>query len=116
MAATKSPITRRRALAGTAGLAGSLAMNVGQAKDNEQPQSSYNPLDKYPAPPFKRQSQPWPGLASRMDPPPDDGERTYRGSGTLAGSSRFSRLTLMQCQRHHLFRSSQLRSSHRSQG
>ncbi|HVI78842.1 MAG TPA: hypothetical protein VM715_11910 [Candidatus Acidoferrum sp.] len=39
MAATKSPITRRRALAGTAGLAGSLAMNVGQAKDNEQPQS-----------------------------------------------------------------------------
>src|SRR4051794_30200378 len=85
MAATKSPITRRRALAGTAGLAGSLAMNVGQAKDNEQPQSVYNPLDKYPAPPFKRQSQPWPGLASRMDPPPDHGERTYRGSGRLAG-------------------------------
>jgi hypothetical protein len=49
MAATKSPITRRRALAGTAGLAGSLAINVGQAKDNEQPQSMYNPLDKYPA-------------------------------------------------------------------
>jgi NAD(P)-dependent dehydrogenase (short-subunit alcohol dehydrogenase family) len=85
MASTKSPITRRRALAGTAGLAGSLAVNVGQAKDNEQPQSSYNPLDKYPAPPFKRQSQPWPGLASRMDPPPDHGERTYRGSGRLAG-------------------------------
>jgi len=85
MAATKSSITRRRALAGTVGLAGSLAMNVGQAKDNEHPQPSYNPLAKYPAPPFKRQSQPWPGLASRMDPPPDHGERTYRGSGRLAG-------------------------------
>jgi hypothetical protein len=60
-------------------------VNVGQAKDNEQPQSSYNPLDKYPAPPFKRDSQSWPGLASRMDPPPDHGERTYRGSGRLTG-------------------------------
>src|SRR5882757_9454067 len=44
-----------------------------------------NPIDKYPAPPFNRQSQPWPGLASRMDPPPDHGERSYRGAGRLAG-------------------------------
>src|SRR6202022_162622 len=34
---------------------------------------------------FKRQSQPWPGLASQMDPPPDHGERSYRGAGRLAG-------------------------------
>ena len=46
---------------------------------------SIDPTQNYPRPPFKKQSQPWPGLASRMDPPPDHGERTYRGSGRLAG-------------------------------
>jgi NAD(P)-dependent dehydrogenase (short-subunit alcohol dehydrogenase family) len=44
-----------------------------------------NPIDKYPVPPFKKQSQPWPGLASQMDPQPDHGEKSYRGSGRLAG-------------------------------
>src|ERR1700704_2619520 len=44
-----------------------------------------NPVDKYPKPPFKRQSQPWPGLASKMDPPPDHGETSYRGAARLAG-------------------------------
>jgi NAD(P)-dependent dehydrogenase (short-subunit alcohol dehydrogenase family) len=34
-----------------------------------------NPRDKYPKPPYRRQSQPWPGLAGKMDPPPDHGER-----------------------------------------
>jgi NAD(P)-dependent dehydrogenase (short-subunit alcohol dehydrogenase family) len=44
-----------------------------------------DPIGKYPAPPFKRQSQPWPGLAGKMDPPPDHGEKSYRGSGRLNG-------------------------------
>src|SRR5450631_172586 len=44
-----------------------------------------NPVDKYPKPPYKRQSQPWPGLASKMDPRPDHGEKSYRGSSRLAG-------------------------------
>jgi NAD(P)-dependent dehydrogenase (short-subunit alcohol dehydrogenase family) len=44
-----------------------------------------DPATAYPRPPFKRQSQPWPGLANRMDPPPDHGEQSYRGSGRLAG-------------------------------
>jgi hypothetical protein len=44
-----------------------------------------NPVEKYPKPPFKKQSQPWPGLASRMVPPPDHGETSYRGSGRLTG-------------------------------
>ena len=44
-----------------------------------------DPLEKYPKPPFKKQSQPWPGLASHMEPPPDHGENSYRGSGRLAG-------------------------------
>jgi NAD(P)-dependent dehydrogenase (short-subunit alcohol dehydrogenase family) len=44
-----------------------------------------NPASFYPHPPFKRQSQPWPGLASKMDPKPDHGETSYRGSGRLSG-------------------------------
>ena len=44
-----------------------------------------DPLTKYPKPPFNRQSQPWPGLVSKMDPRPDHGEKTYKGSGRLAG-------------------------------
>lgn len=44
-----------------------------------------DPLGKYPKPPFKSQSQPWPGLASKMDPKPDHGEKTYKGSGRLEG-------------------------------
>src|SRR4051812_3625476 len=44
-----------------------------------------DPATKYPAPPFSEQSQPWPGLASKMTPRPDHGEKSYRGSGRLAG-------------------------------
>ncbi|WP_454649903.1 SDR family oxidoreductase [Bradyrhizobium liaoningense] len=44
-----------------------------------------NPLTRYPKPPFKKQSQPWPGLAGRMEPRPDHGETSYKGSGRLAG-------------------------------
>jgi NAD(P)-dependent dehydrogenase (short-subunit alcohol dehydrogenase family) len=44
-----------------------------------------DPVTKYPHPPFKKQSQPWPGLASKMEPRPDHGEETYRGTGRLRG-------------------------------
>ena len=44
-----------------------------------------DPTTRFPKPPFKRQSQPWPGLASQMDPRPDHGETSYRGSGRLLG-------------------------------
>jgi NAD(P)-dependent dehydrogenase (short-subunit alcohol dehydrogenase family) len=44
-----------------------------------------NPADKFPKPPFKKQTQPWPGLAREMEPPPDHGENSYRGSGRLKG-------------------------------
>ena len=40
---------------------------------------------EYPAPPFAEQPQPVPGLASKMIPVPDHGEKSYRGSGRLAG-------------------------------
>jgi len=44
-----------------------------------------NPASKYPHPPFPKQPQPWPGLAREMQPKPDHGEKSYRGSGRLAG-------------------------------
>jgi NAD(P)-dependent dehydrogenase (short-subunit alcohol dehydrogenase family) len=44
-----------------------------------------DPRTKYPQPPFKEQTQPWPGLAGKMSPRPDHGEKSYRGSGRLAG-------------------------------
>lgn len=47
--------------------------------------SMEDPRGKYPKPPFKRQTQPWPGLARDMNPPPDHGEQSYRGSGRLVG-------------------------------
>jgi NAD(P)-dependent dehydrogenase (short-subunit alcohol dehydrogenase family) len=44
-----------------------------------------NPTSKYPKPPFEKQLQPFPGLASKMNPKPDHGEASYKGSGRLAG-------------------------------
>lgn len=44
-----------------------------------------DPTTKYPQPPFKGQLQPWPGLASKMKPIPDHGEKSYQGSGRLEG-------------------------------
>lgn len=49
------------------------------------PEKLQDPTTKYPKPPFKGQEQPWPGLASKMEPRPDHGEKSYRGSGRLAG-------------------------------
>jgi len=42
-----------------------------------------NPLEQYPKPPFEPQKQEWPGLASKMTPRPDHGEKSYQGSGRL---------------------------------
>jgi len=50
-----------------------------------RPTDLQNPVSKYPKPPFAKQSQPWPGLASKMQPPPDHGEKSYKGSGRLVG-------------------------------
>ncbi len=44
-----------------------------------------DPTTKYPKPPFRSQSQPWPGLAHQMEPRPDHGETSYKGSGRLLG-------------------------------
>jgi NAD(P)-dependent dehydrogenase (short-subunit alcohol dehydrogenase family) len=42
-------------------------------------------MNDHPKPPFPQQSQRTPGQTAKMDPIPDHGERSYRGSGRLAG-------------------------------
>ena len=44
-----------------------------------------DPTTQYPQPPFGEQKLQEPGLESEMDPKPDYGEETYRGSGRLTG-------------------------------
>src|SRR4051794_25036995 len=81
-------IGRRKAIkglgAGIATLAISPALAAG-VETGENAAVLEDPTTKYPKPPFKSQSQEWPGLASKMDPKPDHGEQSYKGSGRLKG-------------------------------
>src|SRR5438067_4221715 len=44
-----------------------------------------DPREVAPRPPFPQQKQSFPALESQMQPRPDYGELTYRGSGRLKG-------------------------------
>ncbi len=46
-----------------------------------------NPTDKYQAPPFPEKGQQPPGLEGEMDPQPDYGYDSYKGSGRLTGKA-----------------------------
>jgi NAD(P)-dependent dehydrogenase (short-subunit alcohol dehydrogenase family) len=83
--------TRRDVLAGissglaVAGSAAAVAQQSGADSLGSTAPKLVNPVSEYPHPPFPRQEQPWPGLVSKMDPRPDHGEQSYRGSGRLTG-------------------------------
>ena len=86
----QSGITRRKMISrlgvtGMAVLGGSTGAAAQERQKSMTTQKLEDPKTKYPKPPFKEQSQPWPGLAKKMEPRPDHGERTYKGSGRLAG-------------------------------
>lgn len=87
----KDKMNRRTVISGLgAGLAAAAVapvMSASAAPVNEPaaPAGLVDPTTKYPRPPFKSQSQPWPGLVSQMDPRPDHGEKSYKGSGRLTG-------------------------------
>ncbi|WP_297322537.1 SDR family oxidoreductase [uncultured Bartonella sp.] len=58
------------------------------SKDYNRPETKAllkNPLDAYPRPPYSIEKQQAPGLASKMTPLPDHGEKSYKGSGKLVG-------------------------------
>lgn len=63
----------------------SLASSTAKGNTDMAERDLINPLTRYPKPPFKKQSQAWPGLAGKMEPRPDHGETSYKGSGRLAG-------------------------------
>src|SRR6185437_2824043 len=42
-------------------------------------------LPDYPMPPYPSQKQPMPGSTAKMNPRPDHGETSYKGSGKLQG-------------------------------
>jgi NAD(P)-dependent dehydrogenase (short-subunit alcohol dehydrogenase family) len=89
MADSRLP-TRRQILSGaTMGIAATAASEAlsqtnGAGKQAASP-ARRNPITQYPKPPFEPQHQDPPGLASRMKPPPDHGEKSYRGTGKLLG-------------------------------
>ncbi len=83
-----NPLSRRQ-IVGGAGIGLAVAAAAPAFAQGAAPSPAAQPLQdptiKYPRPPYPKQSQPWPGLASQMDPRPDHGETSYRGSGRLAG-------------------------------
>lgn len=91
----KNHIGRREALKGiSAGIAVLSAPSLFGTEDTDALKNDpsigsgaalEDPREKYPKPPFKGQSQEWPGLCSKMDPRPDHGEKSYKGSGRLTG-------------------------------
>ncbi|MGY0575421.1 SDR family oxidoreductase [Bradyrhizobium sp. RDM12] len=83
----KASITRRHVVhAASATLAAaSLASSTAKGSTDMAEHDLIDPVTRYPKPPFKKQSQPWPGLAGKMEPRPDHGEASYKGSGRLAG-------------------------------
>jgi NAD(P)-dependent dehydrogenase (short-subunit alcohol dehydrogenase family) len=79
----------RRGLVGAIGLSmATIAVGPAQAAASAQESTAApfeDPTTKYPKPPYPEQNQPWPGLASKMQPRPDHGETSYKGSGRLKG-------------------------------
>lgn len=70
----------------TVGLAGAVqAQQSGNATEAAPLTRTRDPQTAYPKPPFPEQQQEWPGLTGEMDPVPDHGEESYRGSNRLEG-------------------------------
>lgn len=74
---------RRTFVTGAAAIAAASATSA--AAQGGQGAATTPAAAAFPKPPFPVQRQPWPGLAARMTPRPDHGERSYKGSGKLAG-------------------------------
>ena len=86
----ENKISRRKVIGGlgvslAAVVAPSLSAQAAPGGELGDPEKLMDPTTKYPKPPFKSQLQQWPGLAGQMDPKPDHGETSYKGSGRLKG-------------------------------
>lgn len=75
-------MTRRKAIgkiAATIAVAAVVPSTLAQSSNNKtrnmKTPNLTDPRTKYPKPPFKSQSQPFPGLTGKMTPIPDHGEK-----------------------------------------
>src|SRR6476660_2907014 len=82
---TRRKMISRLGVTGYALLGSSTGFGAQEKQEPMTTQKLEDPRNKYPKPPFAEQSQPWPGLASKMNPGPDHGEKSYKGSGRLKG-------------------------------
>jgi hypothetical protein len=77
-------VTRRKVIGGVGVGLAAMAINPAIASKEKATieipdgQELQDPTTKYPNPPFNGQSQPWPGLAGKMDPNPDHGEKVIK--------------------------------------
>jgi NAD(P)-dependent dehydrogenase (short-subunit alcohol dehydrogenase family) len=55
------------------------------ATEDISSKTQQNPLEKYPKSPFESKQQEVPGYENEMQPKPDHGENSYKGSGKLTG-------------------------------
>jgi NAD(P)-dependent dehydrogenase (short-subunit alcohol dehydrogenase family) len=84
MSSFEKGISRRHLVSSMGiGLAAAAIPVATQAQASSTAQPMTDPTSKYPKPPYTSAFQPWPGLASKMTPPPDHGETSYKGSGRL---------------------------------
>ncbi|WP_420148374.1 SDR family oxidoreductase [Spirosoma sp.] len=88
----ENQLSRRQVIGGIgSGLAASmmgapvLASSDPENVSSVAPAALVDPTTKFPKPPFNTPMQPWPGLVSKMNPRPDHGETSYKGSGRLQG-------------------------------
>lgn len=77
-----SDTDRRTFVAGVAALSAASATSVAAQEAQSVPPATTPGAAAFPRPPFPLQRQPWPGLASKMNP---HGEQSYKGSGKLLG-------------------------------
>jgi hypothetical protein len=71
--------SRRHAIQAGAGIITTPILLGSVAAQDQEASQLRDPRILYPRPPFKRQPQEPPGLASKMDPRPDHGEKSYKG-------------------------------------
>lgn len=88
----ENKMSRRKVIAGLGTTIAAAAVSPAFAANGRvsnkypvDPVKLMDPTTMYPKAPFKDQPQPWPGLQSKMDPVPDCGENSYKGSGRLLG-------------------------------
>ena len=70
---TQSPYSRPEVVGAGATMATVSVTSAAKGGESRIAEPLTDPAGKYPRPPFRKQSQPWPGLASQMEPPPDHG-------------------------------------------